>query len=429
MSKRHFITGFGKVLFFTGLALHVAGRYALRPSAFGWSLIAYIRFLARALRLLLVFKHNKVVRVFNGYKFQLYLPAYPSPAFFYALESKLLRTPPSPITIVYSMTKACSYHCQHCYQMKDAGPDLDEALLIDTAKKIQETGVAMFDIEGGEPVLRFPRLLALIQALDERSELWVNTTGARLQPEMLQQLKDAGLFGLMVSVHSPDPAVHDAFTGVPGSFDLACDTLRLCRRMNLVAAMNSVLSEEEIRQGGVERLMSLARELDCDYVQLIHPKPAGLWLGQEEGMQQDPAVLHAIEQYHLCYNSRHFHDFPSLAAQVYEEKAANVGCSAGAVDRFYVNAFGEVQPCEFLNISFGNVNTEPFETILQRMRSYFPVPCTDWLCCKQGGAILAFMQQHGLTQTPLPWEYTRQLVEQWDRGEPTELYRKLGIYQ
>ncbi|MDD3925968.1 MAG: radical SAM protein [bacterium] len=429
MREKHYITGLGKSLFFAKVALHVAARYAVRPGAYGWSLPAYLRFLRRALLLLLVFRHNKVVRVFNGYKFQLYLPAYPSPAFFYALENKLLRTPPSPITIVLSMTKACSYKCRHCYQHYDTGADLNEEQLIDTARRIQNLGVAMFDIEGGEPFMRYPRLLKLIQALDRRSELWVNTTGAHLQPEMLRQLKSAGLFGLMVSIHSPDPDVHDALTGVPGSFDTACNTLKLCREHNLVAAMNSMLSEEEVCNGGVERLMNLARELACDYVQLIHPKPAGIWLGRKESMQQSQEVLMHIEQTHALYNSRARHDYPSLAAQIYEERAETAGCTAGGIDRFYVNAYGEVQPCEFLNISFGNVRTEPFETIFARMRACFAIPCCDWLCCKQADTIQAAIKEHGLMQTPLPWEVTQTLVEGWDHGRPTPLYKELGIYR
>ena len=429
MANRHFITGFNKVLFLAGLSLHVAARYAIRPAAFHWSPWLYFRFIVRALTLLMVFRHNKIVRVANGYKFHLYMPAYPSPAFFRALESKLLRTPPAPITVVYSMTKACTYHCRHCYQQNDAGSDLDETRLIATAQRMQEIGVAMFDIEGGEPFLRFSRLLALVQAIDVHAEIWINTSGAGMQPEMLSQLRAAGLFGLMVSIHSPDREIHDSFTGVPGSFDLACDTLRLCRSMGLVATMNSVLSEKEVRLGGVDALMTLARDLDCDYVQLIHPKPAGLWLGKQDGMQQDHALLRDIERLHLWYNSRHRHDYPSLAAQVFEERCEAVGCTAGAVDRFYLNAAGELQPCEFLNISFGNINEEPFEVIYQRMRGYFGVPCSDWLCCTQSAAIQALLQQHGLKQTPLPWAVTREMVEQWQRGQPTELYRKLGIYR
>ena len=99
------------------------------------------------------------------------------------------------------------------------------------------------------------------------------------------------------------------------------------------------------------------------------------------------------------------------------------------MDRFYVGADGEVQPCEFLNISFGNVAEEGFPKILERMRRHFATPRTDWLCVTQAEAIDGIIRDKALTRTPVPWEHTRELVEGWDRGEQTPLYRKLGLYR
>lgn len=426
--KHHFITGFGKIMIYLRIILHVPFYYAIRPKHFG-SPFDYLIFLLRSFRLLMIFRHNKIVKVFNGYKLHLYLPAYPSRAFFYALESKLLRTPPGPTTIVFSMTKACSYKCKHCYQHNDAGTDVDEATLIKTAHAVRDAGVAMFDIEGGEPFLRFERLLKLVQSLDERSEIWINTTGANVKPGMIEKLKDSGLFGIMVSIHSPDPDIHDRFTGVPGSFQTARRILKTCCETGLVSAFNTVLSEDEVKSGGIDRIMDLAKEMNCDFVQLIHPKPAGTWLGRKENMQTGTEVIQMVRKQHLLYNSRKKKDYPSLAAQVFEEAESVLGCTAGAVDRFYIGASGEVQPCEFLNISFGNVNEEAFDLIFKRMRSYFPEPCTDWLCCTQADAIADIFKEQNIETTPLPWKQTRKLVENWNRGNPTPIYSKLGIYK
>jgi len=424
-----FLTGFGKGCAYGRIAVHVAWRYSLQPGRFGGSPLALGRFLWRAGLLLLAFRHNKVVRVGRGLKLHLYLPAYPTPAFFHAIESKLLRHPPGATTVVFSMTKACSYHCPHCYQRRDAGPDLPEEQLLALAREMQEAGVAMFDIEGGEPLLRLPRLVRLIAALDRRAEVWVNTTGAGLTAEVMHQLRDAGLYGFMVSIHSPQRDAHDRFTGVPGSFDVACEAVRLCRASGGAAALNSVLAEEEIRQGGLTDLMALARSLDADFVQLIHPKPAGLWLDRTESMQRETAFIAQVREQHRLYNSPSRQEFPALAAQVFEEAEWVLGCTAGGVDRFYVNATGEVQPCEFLNLSFGNVSRESFATIFARMRACFPEPCREWLCCTQAGAIASALRQQGTGTTPLPWEATRDLVAHWDRGQPTPLYRRLGIYR
>jgi MoaA/NifB/PqqE/SkfB family radical SAM enzyme len=428
MMDRVHKTGMAKALLYARISLHVACRYGARPRTFGWNPLRYLVFLRQALRLLLAFRHDKPVRTPRGWKLHLYVPAYPTPAFFHTVEAKLLFQPPGPSTVVYSMTKACQYRCPHCYQRKDKGADVEEDRLCSTARLLQDLGVAFFNIEGGEPFMRFDRLLTLVGALDARSEIWVNTTGDGVTPERLEELMGSGMAGLIVSVHSPEAALHDSFCKVPGAFETACSCVRQAREAGLAVAFNSVLSEEELRKGRLDELMALADELGCHFVQLIHPKPSGGWLGREEDMQQGEAILRSVRDAHLHYNSGASPYTTALAAQAFEEQAGVLGCTAGAIDRFYVNANGEVQPCEFLNISFGNITEEPLQLVYDRMRSAFPDARTDWLCCTQAPEIHRLFVESGGKHTPLPWELTRALVAGWSRGKPTPLYRKLGIY-
>ena len=418
-----FITGFPKLLLYTRIALHVAGRYLFRVKP-----LDYLRFLRQALTLLINFWPNKPVRIACGYKIYIYLPAYPSAAFFRALDAKLLRTPPGPVSAVYSMTKACAYHCPHCYQRQDAGADVPEETLVATALAMEQLGVAFLNVEGGEPFLRYDRLHHLVRSASTATEIWVNTTGDRATREHLAELQTAGLNGIMVSVHAPEAAAHDAFTGIPGSFATACSTLRLCRELGLGTAINSVLSASDILGGKLDALMALARSLDCDFVQLIHPKPAGLWLDNPDAVQTDADYLAKLRAKHLHYNSRSSRDLPVLAAQVFEERPEGLGCTAGGVDRFYVNAAGEVQPCEFLNVSFGNVTREPFEAIFARMRKAFAAPVREWPCCTQSPRIAGLMRQHNVKTTPLPSEYADEFMSGWNRGAQPDVYRKMRLY-
>jgi len=411
-------------LIYAMIAAHVAGKYLFRLSP-----AAYLRFLRRAGHLLWAFRHNRVIKTTAGYKLQLYLPAYPSPAFFEALENKLLKKPPAPTSVVFSMTRACSYACPHCYQKTERGADLPEEVLLETLRQVRQTGVTYFNIEGGEPFLRPERLATILQALDASCEIWVNTTGHAMTEALLKQLKALGLKGLMFSIHSPDPTIHDSFTGVPGSFAAAGQAMAICKRNGLGLAINSVLSEQELRGGQLPRLMELGKELRADFIQLIHPKPCGGWLEKTDGLQQDEDVLRLVEREHLYYNSWRTAGYPSLASQVFEERSAGVGCTAGGIDRFYITATGEVQPCEFLQISFGNVQEEAFAAIFARMRQEFAIPRRAWLCCEQRQAIVQAMAQNHLGNTPLPWQYTRALAGKWSQGEPTPLYKQLGIYE
>lgn len=414
-------------LLFARIALHVAARYALRLP-----FPEYLRFMRRAALLLMTFRYNRIIRVATGCKLQLYLPAYPSPAFFAALENKLLRSPAACTSVVFSMTRACANNCPHCYQKTEVGRDLDDDAYVRTFQAMRKAGVTYFNIEGGEPFLRPKRLAAILAAADTGVETWVNTTGHAVTKDALRALQKSGLTGIMVSLHSPQAREHDTFTGTPGSFATACAALRLAARLGLGTAVNSVLSEQALRAGELDSLMNLAKSLDADYVQLIHPKPCGGWLEKRDAMQTDPALLRRIEKEHLRYNSAACAGYPSLAAQAFEERSAGVGCTAGGIDRFYVTAGGEVQPCEFLQLSFGNVGEEDFADIFHRMRASYAAPKTGWLCCTQGTAVAGFMRRNNITATPVPWPLTEKFLAEHGgsgTGVPTPLYARLGVYE
>ncbi len=424
MYKNNYITGIRKFFLYNRISVHIFFKYITKVR-----ITNFPRFIHRSLLLLYNFRHHKIIKVKEGYKLQLYMPAYPSKAFFYALEIKLLNNPPGPISAVFSMTKACAYKCPHCYQRNDKGADLEEKKLTETLLKIRDKGVAFFNIEGGEPFIRFDRLAKLIKNLDNRSEIWINTTGDKATEERLRELKKIGVLGFMVSIHSPDPEKHDSFTRVKGSFNVAVDFIKICKKLNFGITINCVLSESEIREGKLKDMMNLSKKLNCDYVQLIHPKPSGAWIDKKDNMQKEKALIRDIEKMHIYYNSVKTKDYPSLSAQVFEEREEGLGCTAGGIDRFYINANGEFQPCEFLNISFGNVNEEDFDVIYNRMRSYFPTPGEDWLCCTQAEDIRKIMKKYSLFKTPIPWKYTKELVDNWNRGKETKLYKKLKIYK
>lgn len=430
MNEPVFLTGLPKGLLYVRLMLHVFGHYLLEVGRGRISPGRFIKLLWRLILLLKPVVRNKVVRIGDLYKLQLYLPAYPSPAFWESLE-KFLRPEPGPVTVVFSMTKACGYRCPHCYQRHDPGPgdDLDLDLLKKTARQMQEVGVTMFDIEGGEPLLRLDRLLDLLSAFDGRREIWINTTGHTLTPEKARRLKEAGVFGVMISVHTPDEAGYDAFTGFPGSFAIAREAARMFREAGITVALNSCPSNELVDQGGLDRIMALAQDWRCSFVQIIHGKSAGAWLGKDAEMIKAREKIDRLVRFHLEHNGPGpFANSTAASVQVFEEQPTHFGCTAGGVDRFYLGATGEVQPCEFLNVSFGNVRDEEFATIFARMRSFFRRPGTRWLCATEAASIHRTLREHGLTTTPLPRAHTEALVPTWDRGKVTPLYRRLGMY-
>ncbi len=413
MRKNRFVTGLPKLLFYLRMSLGCAWRFR-SP-----------RILSKAAIFTRIFFQHKLLRLSTGeYKLDFYMPRYPSEAFFTAMADKLLHHPPRPVSVVLSISKACSYRCPHCYQQRDSSAELPLEKLLKNVRKMREFGIAAWAIEGGEPLLRFERLRAVLTEI-KGLEVWVNSTGHSATPEKIAALAQLQVTGVMSSIHSVDPAKHDEFTGVSGSWRCAIAFLHDCQNAGMLTGFNTVLSDEEIVAGGIDAIMKLAKEHELDYIQLIHPKSSGGWLDKNFDSELSREAIRIACEAQRRYNSAGEKHAPILTAQVFEESPDMLGCCCGGIDRFYIGASGDVQPCEFVNLSFGNLADTAFETAYERMRNAFATPCEEWTCSLRAQEIA---EQAGET-LPIPWEETQKIIARWQSGTPTRIYRKMGIYR
>ncbi len=408
------LVGIRKFAFHQYIKLYVFIVYLRRLLKKEFSLAQFMRFIKRSLLFLDRVKMNKIIRVRGVYKIHLYFPAFPTKAFFLALDKFLDK--PYPTSVLLSMTKACNYHCSHCYQKKDTYEDLTLLELEQISRDIQKKNISFINIEGGEPLLKFDRLLSLLDTIDDRREVWINSTGYSLTLEKARELKDRGVFGMMISLHHPDKAKHDLFVGKKGAFDIAISSLKVLKQAGLAGAVNCTGTKEMIAT--FDKLMDLAS--DSDMVQLIHEKPSGAWIAKDDTLRKD--YVDRLKQLHVIYNKKK--GYPALSSQAFESSPENFGCTAGGIERFYVNANGDIQPCEFVNISFGNIREEPFDRIYKRMRKVFARPRTGWICCTEHHKIAKMLQE----STPLSWKDSKHILKDFDFGDKTPLYKKMRLY-
>lgn len=386
----------------------------------------YIRLIKRLDYFIGRLQGNKYVRMGNGTKIDLYIPAYPAKAFFTACNKFKVQDRPFPCTTaLISVTKACRFDCKHCYQKLDKGPDVELPLLVDAVRQLQDMGIAFFNIEGGDPFLKYDRLLKVCRAIDERSVIWINATGDGVTPKRLNELKQHQVKAIMFSVHFVDPHALNDFMGRPSAWETLMSGINACKEAGMPFAFNACLGKEALEDGSFEKLMEFAKEKGASLVQLIKPKSAGAWLS-EILPDTDESFLDKVKAKVNMYNrDEMYKDYPSISAQIIEEDPRHFGCTAGGTDRFYINAKGDVQPCEFLNISYGNIAERPFKAIYEDMQKDFYPPGTCWLCEANARRIAELYAKHELETLPLPAELSKEVIAEWDRGEETEIYRKI----
>jgi MoaA/NifB/PqqE/SkfB family radical SAM enzyme len=380
----------------------------------------FIAFMRRMSFFLSKVRHNKFIEFNGGVRFDFYIPTYPSKAFFTATDKFRCFSGKFPcMNVLLSVTSACMHKCEYCYQKRDIGKDMDLDLLIKTTRELQDMGIALFSVEGGEPFLRYDRLKALCDAIDDRSEIWVNSTGWGMTPERLRELRIAAV---TFSLHNPDPEIFNRFMGHEEAWNHLQNGIKACHEAGVPVTFNTCLMKEAFRDGTFESVMDFAKDHGALMVQLIKPKPAGGWLEKDEPMFSDEDMEFVKNKIHMYNKDKRYEAYPAVTAQIIEEQPDVFGCTAGGTDRFYINAKGDVQPCEFLNISFGNIANENFEVIYDRMRKCFETPGECILCEQSAKQIADLYAQHNLNSLPLSPELSKQVYENWNRGAPTDLY-------
>ncbi len=412
--ERTFFNLYLKIAVFLHFTREVAARRMPMTGFFG--------FLDRLLYFLAKMKDNKYVTTHGRTKINLYVPAFPSPAFYKACAKvRTIGRKQPAISVLLSVTSGCRFRCEHCYQKHDLGRDVPLDYLLDAVRQLDAMGIAFFNIEGGDPFLAYDRLKAVCSAVST-GEIFVNSTGDGITVERLRELKSLGVRAIMFSLHSPDPEELNRFMGRDHAWETLMKGISCCHEAGVDATVNTCLLRNAFFDGTFDRIMTLTRDLGVSIVQLIKPKPSGAWLGSDLAVFSQEDLNHVEAMVHRYNNDRAMVKYPFVAAQIHDERSDLFGCTAGGTDRFYINAKGDVQPCEFLNISYGNIQNEAFEAIYARMRESFDIPGDHWLCEHCAEDIHRLYKEGGARALPLDPETSAKVIEGWDRGNVPDFY-------
>ncbi|UCC32049.1 MAG: radical SAM protein, partial [Phycisphaerales bacterium] len=315
------------------------------------------------------FSHEKAVRFGDQMVVNTHFPPYPSRAFDHLADGFRLLGDANErrlYSVTLAVTNRCMFNCWHCYNAGRSQFDLT----IDTLKRVitelQDRGAVMITLTGGEPLLRND-LGDILRLFDERSCVIVGTTGSGLTAERARGLRSDGAFGVGISLDSTDQGEHDRLRGKNGAYRTALDALEMARGSGLYPYIVSVATREFLQPDHLMSFMRLAAQAGAMEVHLLEPSATGNLDGRT-----DVLLGSAERQLILDYQRQvaHNDDLPILSSYGYLESVEAFGCGAG-LTHLYIDGSGEVCPCQFAPLSFGNVAHESLASILDRMGRYF----------------------------------------------------------
>ena len=298
--------------------------------------------------------------------------------------------PGAPFQVVWDVTRRCNLRCRHCYA--SAGTALEDELTTEEAlrliDRLAQLGVAVIAFSGGEPLSR-PDILQLIShARDHGIYVALATNGTLITRERADELRRAGAAYVQISIDGADAATHDAFRGIPGSFNRTIEGVK-----NAVAAgffVNISTTATKANYDQIPKIIDLCGDLGVNWMMAYNFVPAGRgqdMMDMDLTPQEREDLLHLLYEKNSSSGCQVLTTAPQFARVALQQSCAGGqmmvpthfcnqevdrklfgltefvgGCGAG---RFYlaIRANGDIDPCVFFPKTIGNVRTSDLEEL------------------------------------------------------------------
>lgn len=296
-----------------------------------------------------------------------HLPPINSPAYRRFIDEHLLRRTDGPSHAQVGLTDLCPQSCAYCYNRGRSGRVMDTVTIKRVIRELKELGVFWLGLTGGEPLLN-KDLLEIVRSVGADCAVKLFTTGSTLTPKLASDLKKAGLFSVSVSLDDWREEEHDKARGARGAFREALRAIEVFKKTDgLHVGVSAVLSKEMIVRDEVEELLSFLSSLGVHEAWLSEAKPSvqGFWKSDLVITEKERKNLVALQD--RCNRDGGI----TVNYLGHFEGSEHFGCNAGN-KMVYVDSFGEVSPCVFVPMTFGNVMERPVGDIYRDMRRHFP---------------------------------------------------------
>jgi radical SAM protein with 4Fe4S-binding SPASM domain len=283
--------------------------------------------------------------------------------------------------VFWELTARCNLKCQHCRAEAQAdfvAGELTTAELIQVARDIRDAGDPILILTGGEPLVRpdFFEIAAACTKLFTRVALATN--GTLIEDDLARRIVATGIQRVSISLDGAQPATHDRFRGLPGSFAAALRGFDTLKRAGASLQVNVTVTRHN--EGELAELLDLilARGADAFHVFMLVPVGCGAVIGDDVRLppERAEAVLRwlferstelrgrvhvkatcAPQYYRILHDVSRERHLAKPAAPHRGMEAMTRGCLAGSAVCF-ISRTGDVQPCGYLPLCAGNVRNQ-----------------------------------------------------------------------
>lgn len=292
--------------------------------------------------------------------------------------------------ILLGLTNRCNAKCNYCPVRDLEKYEGAKPVSTDEFKNVLEQIVNLYIPKetlivfiGGEPLIRkdYVELISYANKLGLGTHL--DTNGILLSKDKVDQLKEAGLNGVSISIDTDIPEEYDRVKRCPGGFEKAINAIKMCVEKGIFTILSTRYTKESIYSGSLVRVIQLALNLNVDKVSLFEPidpiSESGFISDLNKGVLPEFDLLkeedlHKLAEVLLPYKdlkgpriNEEFIYFENRYSYIDELKTYRGYCPCFSKKQFSITWYGDVVPCVANILSFGNIREKPLEDILEDM--------------------------------------------------------------
>ena len=381
--------------------------------------------LRQKLALNYVSKESKLTRIGNKIYTNTFTPYFPSRAYDRFLKGVIAISAGQPLPVVtnFAVTPQCPCNCWHCSFSDRSKKDV---LTLEQLRKaiadVQDLGTSVIGLTGGEPLLR-DDLEEIIACIDKRSMPLLFTTGYKLTRQRVKDLKSAGLEIPVISLDHYKAEVHDKGRRQEGIFDYAVNAIRLFQDEGFYVAVSFVPDKPLVSdRQEIFKVIEFFRDIGINDMRLTSPILSGKLTTKPEERLSPENVQTIVEIQKRCTRTK---GYPGVFAYDFFESEKYYGCGAG-FNYMFIDSQGNVCPCDFTMLSFGNIFERPLQEIWAETSRHFRTPGPA--CYANISNDVIFSKKKA--EWPLRKQATLEILDEcpsYDERRLPEFYKRMGF--
>ena len=292
---------------------------------------------------------------------------------------------PQPLSLVCEVTHRCPLHCIYCSNplvMQSPQDEIDTATWARVFREAAALGIVHLHLTGGEPLARTD-LAELIKA-GRDAGLYVNmiTSALGLNEQRLQQLVDAGLDHMQLSLQDADEAMANQWAGAKAHAKKLEMAALIKAQPNLAFTVNIVVHRQNLDR--LDEMIALAESMGPERIEIAHVQYYGWALKNRDTLlptraQLDNSIRTLQEAQKRLSGRIHL----QAVVPDYYAKYPKACVGGWAQQLLLIDPAGQVLPCHSAGIIpgmvFDNVREQSLDSIWYKSAAFNRFRGHEWM--------------------------------------------------